>query len=174
LEFSFTPQAIGDVLLVEHQCFADERGSFAETYRSEPFAAHGIGPLVQDNQSHSIRGVLRGLHYQMEPRAIGKLVRCIRGRIFDVAVDIRETSPTFRKWVGVELDGEDKRMLWVPPGFAHGFVTLSEVADVLYRQTDYYSPEHERAVIWNDPSIGVAWPITDPILSPKDAAAPPL
>ncbi|MFC1610800.1 dTDP-4-dehydrorhamnose 3,5-epimerase [Myxococcota bacterium] len=172
MKFTFEPLAIPDILLVEHERYGDQRGSFAETFRASQFEAHGIGPLVQDNHSYSSRGVLRGLHFQNKPKLLGKLVRCLRGRIFDVSVDIRRGSSTYAKWVGIELTGDDNLMLWVPPGFAHGFCTLSDVADVLYRQTDYYSSEHERVILWRDPDIGIDWPLDDPILSQKDATAP--
>lgn len=156
------------VILVEPKVFADERGFFMETYHQPRFAAAGIDlPFVQDNHSRSRRGVLRGLHYQLgHPQ--GKLVRAVQGEIFDVAVDARRSSPTFGKWVGVLLSDANRRQLWVPPGFAHGFCVVSETAEVLYKTTDVYHPEDERTVIWNDPDIGVAWPVTDPIVSGKD------
>jgi dTDP-4-dehydrorhamnose 3,5-epimerase len=174
VSFSVTPQAIPDVLVIEHPRFADERGFFCETHREGVFAEHGIGPLVQDNHSRSTHGVLRGLHFQEKPRALGKLVRCVRGRIFDVAVDIRPNSATYRQWVGLELGEDDNLLFWLPEGFAHGFCTLTDVADVLYRQTDYYSPEHDRSIAWNDPSLNIDWPIAAPLLSAKDARAPRL
>lgn len=174
MDFTFTPTALHDVLLVEHQIARDARGFFLEAYRAAPFADRGIPPFVQDNHSRSTRGVLRGLHYQNNPRAIGKLVRCLRGQIFDVAIDIRMGSPTYGRWVGVDLSEDDTHMLYVPPGFAHGFCTVSDVAEIFYKVTDYYSPEHDRAILWNDPDIGIRWPISDPIVSGKDAKAPPL
>jgi len=172
VSFTVTPQRVPDVLLIEHPRFGDERGFFCETFRENELREHGIGPLVQDNHSRSSRGVLRGLHFQEPPVALGKLVRCVRGRIFDVAVDIRKSSATYKQWVGVELTEEDNAMLWLPAGFAHGFCTISDTADVLYRQTNYYSPEHDRAIAWNDPDIAIAWPFAEPILSDKDARAP--
>ena len=170
--FRFVPQRVPAVLLVEHKRFGDARGFFTETYRASEFTEAGIPPFVQENHSRSAKGVLRGLHYQVDPAAIGKLVRCLRGRIFDVAVDIRQGSPTYGQWVGAELTEDSSTMLWVPVGFAHGFCALTDTADVAYRQTGYWSPEHERSVRWNDPAIGITWPIDAPTLSPKDAAAP--
>ncbi len=172
MEFTFVAQRLPEVLVIEHQRIGDERGFFAETFRADLFAAHGLGAFVQDNHSRSRRGVLRGLHYQIAPKLLGKLVRCPRGSIFDVAVDVRRASATFGQWVGAELSEENRRMLWVPPGFAHGFCTLSDVAEVLYRQTDYYAPELERTIRWDDPTIAVRWPIAAPILSARDATAP--
>lgn len=172
MSFSITPLEIPDVLLIEHPCFSDERGFFCESFREDVFRDHGIPPFVQDNHSRSARGVLRGLHFQVPPAGLGKLVRCVRGRIFDVGVDLRERSPTYKRWLGRELSEDDNLLLWIPEGFAHGFCALSDVADIFYRQTNYYSPEHERSMAWNDPDIGVQWPITDPILSHKDAHAP--
>ena len=163
------------VLILEPKVFGDERGWFMETYNASRFREAGI-PLefVQDNHSRSRRGVLRGLHFQ-EPNPQGKLVRCTNGALFDVAVDIRRGSPHFGRWFGVELSEENKRMLWVPPGFAHGFCVLSEVADLVYKCTALYEPANDRAIAWNDPDIGVAWPIdVEPQLSAKDSAAPRL
>lgn len=158
------------VVMVEPAVFEDPRGYFLETYHAGKYAEGGIaGPFVQDNFSHSVRGTLRGLHYQLT-HAQGKLVMALEGRIFDVAVDIRKGSPTFGQWVGVELSGENKRQLHVPPGFAHGFCVLSETADVLYKCTDVYSPQDERGIIWNDPTLGIQWPVADPLLSRKDGA----
>jgi dTDP-4-dehydrorhamnose 3,5-epimerase len=173
MSFRFHRLEIPDVVLVEAESFADDRGFFAETYKMSPFAAHGISlPFVQDNLSHSVQGVLRGLHYQKHPRAQGKLIMALRGRIFDVAVDIRVGSPTYRRWVGVVLSADDSRSLYVPVGFAHGFCVLSEQADVLYKVTEEYAPEFDRGIVWNDPAIGVQWPVAEPILSPKDAQLP--
>jgi dTDP-4-dehydrorhamnose 3,5-epimerase len=172
MNFTFAPQQIPEVLLVGFDKAGDERGFFSETYRSDAFAAAGIPPLVQDNHSRSRQGVLRGLHYQKAPHVLGKLVRCIRGRIFDVAVDLRRNSESFGRWVGAELGEDSRTMLWVPSGFAHGFCTLSDVAEVLYRQTDYYAPALERSIRWNDPTIAVDWPVREPVLSARDAAAP--
>jgi len=164
----FMPTALTDVILVEPDVFADSRGFFLEMYHEQKYAAHGIrGPFLQDNLSWSVRGTLRGLHYQW-PRAQGKLVATLEGAVFDVAVDVRVGSPSFGKWVGVELSGENKRQLFIPPGFAHGFCVLSETAVVLYKCTDFYSPSDERGIIWNDPSLGIQWPVTHPLLSEKD------
>ena len=174
MPFSFQPLKIPEVILVEAKAFTDSRGFFMETYKRSEFEQNGIPwDFVQDNYSRSSqRGVLRGLHYQKDPKAQGKLVLPIRGAIFDVAVDVRKGSPTYGEWVGVELSDENHRMLYVPAGFAHGFCTLSDVADVLYRQTGYYSPEHDRCFAWNDADIGIEWPIADPILSERDQANP--
>lgn len=164
--------AIPDVFLLEPKVFGDARGFFYESFNQAAFnQATGLNlPFVQDNHSRSAKGVLRGLHYQIQ-QPQGKLVRVVRGSVFDVAVDIRKSSPTFGKWVGVELSEENQRQLWVPPGFAHGFLVLSESADFLYKTTDYYAPEFERSIAWNDPAIGIAWPIGDePQLSGKDKA----
>jgi dTDP-4-dehydrorhamnose 3,5-epimerase len=162
------------VVLIEPRVHGDSRGFFLETFHAERYAAAGVaGPFVQDNWSRSVRGTLRGLHFQ-EPDAQGKLVQVVAGSVYDVAVDVRRGSPTFGRWVGYELGGENKRQLWVPPGFAHGFVVLSEVADFLYKCTALYRPEAERAVLWNDPDLAIAWPIAEPLLSARDAAAPRL
>jgi dTDP-4-dehydrorhamnose 3,5-epimerase len=171
---NFIETPLPGVVLIEPQVFGDERGWFFETYHVERFRAAGIDALfVQDNHSHSTRDVLRGLHYQ-EPNPQGKLVRCTRGRLFDVAVDIRVGSPTFRQWFSVELSDENKRMLWVPPGYAHGFCALSDEVDLVYKCTALYDRDSDRAILWNDPEIGVAWPVASPRLSPRDAAAPTL
>jgi dTDP-4-dehydrorhamnose 3,5-epimerase len=166
-----TPTAIPDVLLIEPKVFGDDRGFFFESFNRKAFAeATGVDvDFVQDNHSRSARNVLRGLHYQIrQPQH--KLVRVIAGEVFDVAVDIRKGSSTFGKWVGEILSGENKKQLWVPAGFAHGFVTLSESAELLYKVTDYYSPAHERCIAWNDPEIGIDWKIDlPPVLSAKDA-----
>jgi dTDP-4-dehydrorhamnose 3,5-epimerase len=161
------------VLIIEPRVFADDRGFFMETYHAAKLlATAGIdAPFVQDNHSGSTAGVLRGLHYQ-EPTAQGKLVRAVSGSIFDVAVDIRRGSPHFRRWVGVELSAENRRQLWVPPGFAHGFCVLTDWADVLYKCTTLYEGENDRGIIWNDPEIGIDWPVAEPVLSAKDAALP--
>jgi dTDP-4-dehydrorhamnose 3,5-epimerase len=165
------PTAIADVLIIEPKVFGDSRGFFYESFNQQAFnQATGLNPqFVQDNHSRSSKGVLRGLHYQIE-HAQGKLVRVALGSVFDVAVDIRNTSPTFGQWVGLELSEANQRQLWIPPGFAHGFVVTSESADFLYKTTDYYAPTHERCIAWNDPQIGIEWPpgIT-PALSGKDA-----
>ena len=166
------PTAIPDVLIIEPTVFGDERGFFYESFNERKFEAlTGLSPrFVQDNHSKSARGVLRGLHYQLQ-QTQGKLVRVVAGAVFDVAVDIRKSSSTFGQWVGVELSAENKRQLWVPPGFAHGFVTVSDSAEFLYKTTDYWAPEFERAIAWNDPAIGIEWPLTEaPQLSGKDQA----
>ena len=161
-----------DVLLIEPRVFGDERGFFFESFNARAIASTtGLNPaFVQDNHSRSARNVLRGLHYQIrQPQ--GKLVRVVAGRVFDVAVDLRRHSPHFGKWTGTELSAENKRMLWIPEGFGHGFLVLSDSADFLYKTTDYYAPEHERCVIWNDPDIGIRWPLDEaPILAAKDTA----
>ncbi|MGC2398343.1 MAG: dTDP-4-dehydrorhamnose 3,5-epimerase [Acidobacteriaceae bacterium] len=163
--------AIPDVKLIEPRVFEDSRGFFFESYNERVLAGLGIsGPFVQDNQSFSHKGVVRGLHYQVE-QAQGKLIRCLTGEIFDVAVDIRRNSPTFGKWVGEVLSGANRRMLWIPAGFAHGFMVLSDGADVLYKATDFYAPQHERTILWNDSTLNIAWPHQqDAILSSKDLA----
>ena len=162
------------VRLIEPKVFADNRGYFMETWNADSFARAGIDlAFVQDNHSRSARNVLRGLHFQ-EPNAQGKLVRCTLGRLFDVAVDIRVGSPHFGKWFGTELSDENHAMLWVPPGFAHGFCALSDVADLVYKCTALYDRTADRAIRWDDPEIGIAWPVTSPLLSEKDAAAPRL
>lgn len=169
-----TPTELPEVLLVEPRVFGDTRGWFVETFHAARYAEHGIaGPFVQDNASRSARGTLRGLHLQ-HPRAQGKLVSVADGAVLDVAVDVRVGSPTFARHVAVELTSDDKRQLWVPPGFAHGFYVLSDAALFTYKCTDYYAPEAEIAVAWDDPAIGVRWPSTSPTLSARDAAAPRL
>ena len=175
MPFQFKPQQpVPDVILIEPKAFGDDRGWFMETYKRSEFEANGIRvEFRQDNHSHSTaKGVIRGLHYQKDPAAQGKLVRCVDGAIYDVAVDIREGSPTYGRWVAVELSAEDRRMLWVPPGFAHGFCTLTDVSEVVYKATAEYSAPHDRGIRWNDPAIGVTWPVKSPTLSPKDAQAP--
>ncbi len=166
------PTAIPDVLIVEPQVFGDPRGFFFESFNARKFAElTGVaGEFVQDNHSRSARHVLRGLHYQIQ-QAQGKLVRAVAGSVFDVAVDIRKSSPTFGKWVGVELSAENKRMLWIPPGLAHGFVVLSDYAEFLYKTTDYWAPEFERCIRWDDPELDISWPLdgAEPLLSGKDA-----
>ena len=173
MPFQFQRLEIPGVVLIESQRFEDDRGFFLETYQMSEFSANGISQaFVQDNYSHSVRGVLRGLHYQKHPKAQGKLVMAPKGQIFDVAVDIREGSTTYGEWVGATLSADNHRMLYIPPGFAHGFCVLSEEADVVYKVTEEYAPELDRGIIWNDPDIGIQWPITEPILSPKDARLP--
>ncbi len=167
---------IGQVATVDPVVFSDERGFFSESFNAAVFSEHvssGV-EFVQDNHSRSVKGVLRGLHYQLPPMAQGKLVRVVDGAIYDVAVDVRRSSSTFGRWVGEELTSENHRQLWVPPGFAHGFIVLSDTADVLYKTTEYYSPQHDRGIRWDDPSIGIDWPDVgiDPMLSQKDAEAP--
>ncbi len=166
-----TPLAIPDVFLFEPKVFGDERGFFFESFTQRAFN-EAIGRevnFVQDNHSKSQKNVLRGLHYQLPPKAQGKLVRVVQGEVFDIAVDIRKSSPTYGKWVGEILSGEDKKQLWIPEGFAHGFVTLSETAEFLYKTTNYYAPEYERCIIWNDPTINAEWNIQDePTLAAKD------
>lgn len=165
-----TPTAIPDVLVIEPKVFGDARGFFFESFNRKAFhEATGLDmDFVQDNHSRSGKGVLRGLHYQVQ-QPQGKLVRVVRGAVFDVAVDIRKDSPTFGQWVGTELSEDNHRQLWTPPGFAHGFLVLSDSADFLYKTTDYYAPQHERCIAWNDPSIGIEWPTgVQPLLSVKD------
>ena len=168
-----TPTAIPDVLVIEPKVFGDERGFFFESFNQAKFESF-IGKqvnFVQDNHSKSVKNVLRGLHYQIQ-QPQGKLVRVVQGEVFDVAVDIRKSSATFGKWVGEVLSAENKKQLWVPDGFAHGFVVLSETAEFLYKTTDYYAPEYERSIVWNDPAINIKWPINgEPILSAKDQQA---
>ena len=172
-----TRTALSEVLLIEPKVFGDDRGFFFESFNARAFReATGVTlDFVQDNHSRSARDVLRGLHYQIrQPQ--GKLVRVVSGEVFDVAVDMRRGSPTFGGWVGVRLSAENKRMLWVPPGFAHGFLVLSASADFLYKTTDYYAPEHERCLAWNDAQVGIDWPLEgrSPVLSAKDALGLPL
>ena len=168
-----TPLSIPDVLLIEPQVFGDDRGFFYESFNQNKFEAV-MGKkinFVQDNHSKSVKGVLRGLHYQLTPKAQGKLVRVIQGEVFDVAVDLRQSSPTFGKWVGEILSGDNKKQLWIPEGFAHGFLTLSDTAEFLYKTTDFYSKDHEEAIQWNDKTIGIDWPMQEVSLSSKDNAA---
>ena len=171
----FIPTQIPDILLIEPKVFSDERGFFMETYQARHFSQAGINAnFVQDNHSSSRRGALRGLHYQIR-QAQGKLVRVISGEIFDVAVDIRRSSPTFGKWVGEYLSAQNKRQIWVPPGFAHGIYITSEWAEIIYKPTDFYAPEWERTIQWDDPDLAIDWPLSDsaPILSAKDALGTP-
>lgn len=166
---------IPGLLVIEPRVFGDERGFFFESFNEKAFnEATGVSPrFVQDNHSKSVKGVLRGLHYQLPPKAQGKLVRVVQGEVFDVAVDIRKGSPTYGQWVGEVLSADNKKQLWIPPGFAHGFFTLSDTAEFLYKTTDYWSPEHEQAIIWNDPTLNIEWPLNgmQPTLAAKDAAA---
>jgi dTDP-4-dehydrorhamnose 3,5-epimerase len=172
-----SPTAIPDVLLIEPKVFGDDRGFFFESHNHHNFCA-ALGRqvvFVQDNHSKSAKHVLRGLHYQIR-QSQGKLVRVVQGEVFDVAVDVRQSSPTFGQWVGTHLSAENKRQLWIPQGFAHGFLVLSETAECMYKTTDYHAPQHERVIRWNDPQLGIAWPLGDvqPLLSDKDAQAPAL
>lgn len=172
---NITQTRIPEVLIIAPKVFGDERGFFFESFNQKAFS-EAVGQdfaFVQDNHSKSARNVLRGLHYQLPPKAQGKLVRVVQGEVFDVAVDIRKGSATYGQWVGEILSAENKKQFWIPPGFAHGFVTLSETAEFLYKTTDYYSPEHERSIIWNDGDLAIDWPITEtPLVSGRDAAAP--
>lgn len=167
----YIPTNIADVVLIEPTVFGDERGFFMETWQQRSFQeAVADVTFVQDNHSKSGRGILRGLHYQVQ-NTQGKLVRVVSGKVFDVAVDLRQSSPSFGQWVGYELSAENKRMLWVPEGFAHGFYVISETAEFVYKCTDYYAPQHERSLLWSDPSLSIEWPLVDktPLLSEKDA-----
>ena len=167
--FRFQKSDISDVIFIEPQLFPDNRGLFFESFKESEFISNGIDKkFVQDNFSHSVKGVLRGLHYQNNPKAQAKLVIVLMGEIFDVAVDIRKGSPTYGKWVGEILSGENHKLLYIPEGFAHGFCVLSKEADVLYKVSQEYSPEHENGIIWNDPTIDITWPIDKPILLEKD------
>jgi dTDP-4-dehydrorhamnose 3,5-epimerase len=174
MPFEFKQMRLPDVIRIRPRSFEDARGFFMETYKSSEFAAHGIPEFVQDNTSRSTRGVLRGLHFQADPHAQGKLVRVSYGAIFDVAVDLRYGSVTLGQWVGLKISAENREMLYVPEGFAHGFLVLSESADVQYKATREYSAAADRALVWNDPEVGIEWPDIgiQPILSEKDAAAP--
>ncbi len=173
MPFAFERLAIPDVVVVRPERRGDARGFFAETYRASAFAEAGItGTFVQDNLARSGARVIRGLHYQLPPHAQGKLVQVVRGAVFDVAVDLRRGSPTFRRWVGWELSADNGELLWVPPGFAHGYAVLGDGADLAYKVTDEYRAELDRGVRWDDPGIGVEWPFRDPVLSPRDLALP--
>lgn len=164
----FTPAKLPGVFLIEPRVFADERGFFMETYHQQKFADAGItGTFLQDNHSKSVRGTLRGLHYQVN-RPQGKLVRVVQGEVWDVAVDLRKSSPTFGQWCAFTLNAENKHMVYVPPQFAHGFCVVSETAEFVYKCTDMYSPADERCILWNDSQLAIPWPIKEPILSPKD------
>ena len=175
MPFKFTRLEIPEVILIEPKVFQDERGFFMEVYKTSDFAQFGIKDnFVQDNHSCSDWGTFRGLHYQIHPMAQAKLVRCVRGAIFDVAVDIRKGSPTYGKWVGVILSATNKKMLYVPVGFAHGFLALEDESEVIYKVSNLYSPEHEAGIIWNDPEIDIKWPWDNPILSERDKTWPPL
>ena len=176
MPYTVTPTAIPDVLILQPKVFGDARGFFYESFNARDFAvATGLNvSFVQDNHSKSAKGVLRGLHYQIQ-HPQGKLIRVVQGEVFDVVVDLRKNSATFGRWNGVHLSAENHRQLWVPPGFAHGFVVLSESAEFLYKTTDYWYPEHERSLLWNDPAVGIDWPMDgQPLLAAKDAAGMPL
>lgn len=173
MPFTFERLSIPEVILIRPKVFTDERGFFIELYKHSDFSQAGITEhFVQDNFSKSVKNVLRGLHYQKNPAAQGKLIRCIKGRIFDVAADICKDSLTYGQWVGAELSEEDNHMLYIPLGFAHGFVVLSDEAEVLYKCTQEYSPENDRGILWNDPVINIRWPVKEPILSEKDRRLP--
>ncbi|WP_296949186.1 dTDP-4-dehydrorhamnose 3,5-epimerase [uncultured Massilia sp.] len=175
MPFTATPTAIPDVLVLQPKVFGDARGFFLESFNKRDFQAlTGMDvDFVQDNHSKSVKGVLRGLHYQIQ-HPQGKLVRVVQGSVFDVAVDLRQSSPTYGKWVGEILSADNHRQIWVPPGFAHGFLVLSDTAEFLYKTTDYWYPEHERSLLWNDPELGIEWPAAQaPQLAAKDAAAVP-
>jgi dTDP-4-dehydrorhamnose 3,5-epimerase len=173
MSFRFTPLALPGLILVEETRRVDARGFFAETYRASAFRAAGIElPFVQDNHSRSSRGVLRGLHYQLPPKAQGKLIRVVHGEVFDVAVDLRRGSPGYGRWLGTRLSGDDGRLLWIPPGFAHGFLVLSDHADLTYKITAEFDAGLDRGVRWNDPAIGIEWPTDAPLLSPRDQGLP--
>ncbi len=175
MPFEFKHLEIPDVVLIKPRVFEDERGFFMETYKKSEFEKAGIkGDFIQDNHSRSKYGVLRGLHFQREPYAQAKIVRAVRGVIYDVAVDLRRDSPTFGKWVGVILSGYNKWQLYIPRGFAHGFVVLSDVAEVVYKVDNVYAPDYEGGIIWNDPEIGIDWPVDEPIVSEKDRKWPTL
>jgi len=168
------PTELATVVIVEPQLYADGRGFLFESYHAARYAEAGLpGRFVQDNHSCSVRGTIRGLHYQLE-HPQGKLVRVIRGAAYDVAVDVRRGSPTFGRWVGIELSAENKRQLYVPPGFAHGFCVMAELSEVEYKCTDYYAPSDQHGVAWNDPLLGIPWPVREPVLSDKDRRYPPL
>lgn len=174
MAFEFFKFNIKGVYLIKPKVFEDQRGFFLEFYKNSEFSRVGINiNFVQDNHSRSKRGVLRGLHYQLNPKAQGKLIKCLRGRIYDVAVDIRVGSPTYGKWVSAELSEENKLMLWIPPGFAHGFLALED-CEIIYKCTAEYDPSLERGIIWNDPEIGVDWPLKEPLLSERDSCLPTL
>lgn len=173
MSFTFKKLDIPEIMLVESKAFPDDRGFFLETFKESVFASNGFDTkFVQDNFSHSVKGVLRGLHYQENPKAQAKLVTALRGEIFDVAVDIRKDSPTYTKWIGEILSEDNHKLLYIPEGFAHGFCVLSQNADVLYKVNQEYSPEHEKGIIWNDPAINITWPIDNPILHEKDHQLP--
>lgn len=175
MPFKFSEREIPGVRVIEYRKFDDPRGFFMETFRLKEFAENGVRlPFVQDNLSHSIRGVLRGMHYQIEPATQGKLVLVLRGAVYDVGVDIRQGSPTYGKWIGEVISDENRKMLYLPPGLAHGFCVLSQEVDFFYKVTADYAPGLDRGFAWNDPEIGIEWPVSDPILSDRDRRLPPL
>jgi len=172
---TFESTSISGVVIIVPKVFADDRGFLMETYKRSDFEAAGLPvPLVQENHSRSSAGTLRGLHYQREPKAQGKLVRVVRGEVFDVAVDIRKGSPTFAKWVGVTLSENNRKSIYIPPGFAHGFCVISADADVIYKTTEEYAPDYEHGIRWDDPALAIAWPIANPTLSERDKRWPGL
>jgi len=173
MPFQFKSLEIPELVLIEAQSYEDGRGSFMEVYQKTEFSANGIPQVfAQDNYTYSVRGTLRGLHYQKHPKAQAKLVTVLRGEMFDVALDIRKGSPTYGQWVGVVLTGQKHHMLYIPAGFAHGFCVMSEEADILYKVTEEYAPALDRGILWNDPEVGIRWPIEKPLLSAKDARLP--
>ena len=171
MNFSFLPTKLSEVILVKCERYQDERGSFSEVYKEDLFLEYGIGPFIQENYSCSVKGVIRGLHYQSTPKQLGKLVSCPHGVIYDVAIDIRKNSLTFGEWTATVLDN-GYAMLWIPQGFAHGFAVLSDTSNVLYRQTEYFSKENDCGIRWCDPDIGIKWPVHDPLISIKDRKNP--
>ena len=175
MPFDFKKQTIPEIILIKPEVFTDERGYFMEAYKHSDFDRAGILEyFVQDNCSKSSQFVLRGLHYQKNPKAQGKIVYCLKGKIFDVAVDIRRGSPTYTQWLSIELSEDNNLMLYIPPGFAHGFIVLSKTAEVIYKCTEEYSPENEKGIIWNDLDIKISWPVENPVLSEKDKKLPTL
>ncbi len=173
MPFEFRNLEIPEIILIKPKIFEDSRGFFMETYKYSEFVKAGINEkFVQDNHSKSIKNVLRGIHFQLNPKAQGKLIRCIKGKIFDIAVDLRKNSPTFKQWIGIELSEENRLIIYIPAGFGHAFLTLSEEAEVIYKTTEEYSPEHDTGIRWNDPDINITWGIKDPIVSEKDAKLP--
>lgn len=173
MPFEFKKLEIPEVILIEPKVFKDERGFFMETFKKSEFIKNGINEnFIQENFSHSKKGILRGLHFQKNPKAQGKLVKVIKGEVFDVAIDVRKDSPTYGKWVGATLSEENNKMLYIPTGFAHGFCVLSEEVDFLYKATEEYSPETESGIVWNDPEINIKWPIENPIINERDAKFP--
>lgn len=173
MAFEFVDLQLTGPLLIKPKAFSDDRGFFMETFKASEFIIHGIPTsFIQDNHSQSNKNVIRGLHYQLNPKAQGKLLRVIRGRVFDVIVDIRKNSPTYGRCLSTELSEQNKHILWVPAGFAHGVAFLEDNTELLYKATEEYSKEHERSILWNDPALGIKWPVDNPILSEKDANAP--